>query len=115
MATFKTIEDLSLSLPKVTIEPHFKKTSFRIQKKIFLTFDQKNNRATVKLSEIDQNVFCLLDKKAIYPVDNKWGKQGWTFIEIEKINEKLLQDVITTAYCEVAPEKLASTVRPNSQ
>jgi hypothetical protein len=38
-------------------------------------------------------------------VPNKWGKQGWTFIDLNSVDEALFVDALTTAYCEVAPKK----------
>lgn len=113
MLTIETVRKLALSFPETTEEPHFEKASFRVKKKIFATFDSKKNQACVKLSEIDQNVFSMVDKNAIYPVDNKWGKQGWTIIEMGKINQNILEDILITAYCEVAPKKLAEQIRSN--
>lgn len=43
---------------------------------------------------------------------NKWGKQGWTIIEISKVNKELFTEALITAYCEVAPKKLADQIRP---
>ena len=112
MVTFETFRTLALSFPEATEEPHFEKTSFRVKKKIFATYDSKNKRACLKLSEIDQDVFTLADSTVIYPVDNKWGKQGWTIIEMNKVRKELFIDALTTAYCNVAPKKLANQVRP---
>jgi predicted DNA-binding protein (MmcQ/YjbR family) len=84
-----------------------------VKKKIFATYDDLNKRACIKLSEIDQDVFSSADRTTIYPVDNKWGKQGWTIIEMEKVNKQLFTDALTTAYCAVAPKKLAEQIRPN--
>jgi predicted DNA-binding protein (MmcQ/YjbR family) len=111
MATIEILRKLALSFPEATQEPHFEKTSFRVKKKIFATYDDKLKRACIKLSEIDQNVFSSSNKSIIYPLDNKWGKQGWTIIEMEKVHEDLFIDALTTAYCEVAPIKLASKIR----
>jgi predicted DNA-binding protein (MmcQ/YjbR family) len=105
---------LALSFPNATEESHFEKTSFRVKKKIFATYDGVKKRACIKLSEIDQNVFYSADKTIIFPVDNKWGKQGWTLIEMSKVRKELFIDALTTAYCEVAPKKLADQVRPNN-
>jgi predicted DNA-binding protein (MmcQ/YjbR family) len=113
MLTIETLRKLALSFPEATEEPHFEKTSFRVKKKIFATYDSKLKRACIKLSQIDQDVFSSADKTIIYPVDNKWGKQGWTIIEMEKVHEDLFIDALTTAYCEVAPKKLAEQLRPN--
>lgn len=113
MVSIDTFRKLALSFPNVTEEPHFEKTSFKVKKKIFATYDLVNKRACVKLSEIDQDVFSSADKTIIFPVDNKWGTQGWTFIEMKKVNTDMFIDALTTAYCEVAPKKLAEQVRPN--
>jgi predicted DNA-binding protein (MmcQ/YjbR family) len=112
MVSFEILRKLALSFPEAVEEPHFEKASFRVNKKIFATYDKTKNRATVKLSEIDQDVFSSGVKGVIFPVDNKWGKQGWTIIEMDKVKRDLFVDVVTTAYCEVAPKKLSELVRP---
>jgi hypothetical protein len=111
MVSIETFKKLALSFPEVTEEPHFEKTSFRVKKKIFATYDKKNKLACIKLSEIDQDVFSSTDKTIIYPVANKWGKQGWTLIELKKVHKDIFADALTTAYCEVAPKKLADQIR----
>jgi predicted DNA-binding protein (MmcQ/YjbR family) len=113
MVSIETFRKLALSFPEATEEPHFEKSSFRVKKKIFATYDDVMKKACIKLSEIDQDVFSSADKTIIYPVDNKWGKQGWTIIEISKVREELFIDALKTAYCEVAPKKLANQIRPN--
>jgi predicted DNA-binding protein (MmcQ/YjbR family) len=50
MVSFETLRKLALSFPETTEEPHFEKTSFRVKKKIFATYDGKNKTACVKLS-----------------------------------------------------------------
>lgn len=112
MVSIDTFRKLALSFPEVTEEPHFEKTSFRVKKKIFATYDDVKKRASIKLSEIDQDVFSAAGKTIIFPVNNKWGKQGWTIIEMSKVNKDLFIDALSTAYCEVAPKKFALQVRP---
>ena len=54
LKTMKQIDYLrhiALSFPNTTELPHFEKTSFRVKNKIFVIYDEKNNRACVKLSE----------------------------------------------------------------
>jgi hypothetical protein len=58
MVLIEKFRKLALSFSNTTEEPHFDKTSFRVNKKIFATFDEKNNHAVLKLNEIDQSVFC---------------------------------------------------------
>ncbi len=115
MVSIDTFKKLALSFPEVTEEPHFEKISFRVKKKIFATYDEVNNRACIKLSEIDQDVFSSIDKTIIFPVDNKWGKQGWTLIEMKNVQKSIFVDALKTAYCEVAPTKLADQIRPKNK
>ena len=82
MVSIDSFRKLAMSFPHVTEEPHFEKTSFRTNKKIFATFDVKNHQAVLKLIEIDQSVFCASSEMIFYPVQNKWGKQGWTVVEL---------------------------------
>ena len=111
MVSIDTFRKWALSFPEASEEPHFEKSSFRIKKKIFATYDAVRNRACIKLSENDQAIFSLVDKTAIYPVDNKWGKQGWTFVELSNVREEVVQEALRTAYCEVAPKQLADLIR----
>lgn len=105
MVTIYYFRQLALSFPETTEEPHFEKTSFRIKKKIFATYDEKNKRACIKLSEMDQDIFSQADRSIIYPLANKWGKQGWTIIEMTLVKKELFEAALTTAYETVAKAK----------
>jgi hypothetical protein len=113
MVDVETFRQIALSFPETTEQPHFERASFRVRKKIFATLDMKSNQACVKLSVIDQDVFSAFDKSVVFPVPNKWGKQGWTYIQLKKVRKDMFVDALTTAYCEVAPKRLSSIVRSN--
>jgi predicted DNA-binding protein (MmcQ/YjbR family) len=70
MVTFKKFQAIAMSFPEVREEPHFEKTSFRIKKKIFASYDEKNKRTCIKLSAKDQGVFPCSAQTIIYPVPN---------------------------------------------
>lgn len=111
MDLIETVKEIALSLPETTEEPHFDKIAFKIRKKIFATYDVKGKSVNLKLSEIDQDVFSTLGKGSIYPVPNKWGKQGWTSIDLKSVNLTLFKDALVIAYCALAPKKLAAQVQ----
>ncbi|HLG27712.1 MAG TPA: MmcQ/YjbR family DNA-binding protein [Paenisporosarcina sp.] len=104
MVSIKTFRQLALSFDEAIEQPHFEKPSFRVNKKIFATLDQKNETVTLKLSEIDQSVFCSFDN---YPVSGTWGKQGWTIVVLKKVRKEMFQDALTVSYCNVAPKRLS--------
>lgn len=100
-----TFRKWALALPDAVEMAHFEKPSFRINKKIFATLDLKKNRACLKLSLIDQSVFCTYDNTIIYPVPGAWGKKGFTFVELERVRKDLFKDALKSAYQEVAGAK----------
>ena len=101
MVRIADFRQFALEFPHTTEVPHFEKTSFRVKKKIFATLSVEGSIACVKLSIIDQSVFCLIDPPTIYPVPNKWGLQGWTNLNLKKIDPLVLADLLNTAYNEV--------------
>jgi predicted DNA-binding protein (MmcQ/YjbR family) len=112
MVTPKEVKTFSLAFEEAEELPHFEKQSFRVKKKIFATLDTKLNRAVLKLTAVDQSVFSSDKNKAIYPVDNAWGKQGWTIVELKKVRKDVFKDALTSSYCNVAPKKLAEKYQP---
>ncbi len=89
---------LALSFPDAVEEPHFGIPSFRVNKKVFATLWEKENRAMVRLSLIDQSVFCSYDESVFFPVPGGWGKQGATFVDLKKVRKDMFKDALTTAY-----------------
>ncbi len=97
MLTSQQFHDLALSFPGVTEHPHSHRQAFKARI-IFATLDEAAQSANIKLPEVEQSVFCQADAKNIYPVDNAWGKQGWTVFELKSVSKKLLEDALFVAY-----------------
>lgn len=100
-----TFRELALLLPNSAEQPHFERTSFRVNQRIFATLDENNCIACLRLSPVDQSVFSDIGRAAIYPVPNKWGQEGWTFFELKKMRKNILLDALTTAYFRAVTKK----------
>lgn len=111
MVTIETFRILALSLPEAVEQPHFDLISFRVKKKIFATLSIEKQKAMLKLSLVDQSVFCSFGKNIIYPVPGAWGKQGCTYFELKKLKKEMLKDAVTQAFCNVAPKSLAERIK----
>lgn len=115
MITIEEIRVFALNLPETEEHPHFEKTSFRVNKKIFATIDKKMSTLVLKLTLNEQSVFCAFDQSIIYPVPGKWGKAGWTMIAIKKIKKTMCKDAIKVAYCTTAPKRLVAKCMMDEQ
>jgi len=99
MADLETARQIALSQLDAEEFDHFGRPAFRIKKKrVFATLWPNENRMMVKLTPVDQSVFHSFDPTIFYPVPNKWGLKGATFIELAKVRRDKLEDAIRTAW-----------------
>jgi hypothetical protein len=96
---------MALSFPGSEEQPHFHLPSFRVKKKIFATLWEKENRAMLKLSLVSQSVFCSYDPAIFFPVPGGWGRQGATFVDLEKVPKIIFKDALSNAYNELVTKK----------
>ena len=114
MISLSAAKQLALSLPEAEEKSHFEKPDFRIRNKVFAVLHVDKNVMVIKLSLIDQSVFCAFDAAVIYPVSGGWGRQGWTIVNLKKVKKAMLVDALTTAWKTVAPVTLVKKYFPNS-
>ena len=106
MVSIESARQAALTLPEAEEKSHFKIADFRIRNKIFATIHVDKNYMMIKLSWIDQSVFCSFDEETIFPVPGGWGKKGATFFDLKKIKKSMLSDALTCAWKAAAPIKL---------
>ncbi len=78
---------------------------------MFATYLQKNNTANIFLTTAEQDVFCEIDSKNIFPVPNKWGEKGATTFELNQLAKEVVLEALISAYNEVVNTKKANTKR----
>lgn len=99
---------LVLSFSEAMEAPHRDMVCYKIKGKIFVTHNYNENRCCVRLSQEEQSLFCMIDSNIIYAVPNKFGKYGWTLVNLKLIKKEMLMEVLTAAYCTTAPHMLAT-------
>ena len=105
MIDIETARQIALSLPGTLEKDHFGMPSFRVNNRIFSTLWVKEHRMMVKLSLVDQSVFNSFDPAIFYPVPNKWGLKGATFVELDKVRRDMLEDALNLAWRGVVEKK----------
>ncbi|MFM9008091.1 MAG: MmcQ/YjbR family DNA-binding protein [Bacteroidota bacterium] len=79
--------------------------AFKTGGRIFATLNAQHHRCCLRLSEVDQSVFSLIDPKLIHPVPKAWGRYGWTLFYYEQLNEEIIRDALRCAFLNMAPVK----------
>lgn len=72
--------------------------TFRVAGKVFATLNEIENRSCLRLSLVDQDVFCSIMPEHIYRVPNKNGSYGWTLFMISKLPKRLYADAVQCAH-----------------
>ena len=84
---------------------------FRVRGKIFATLGYPNKDwAVVKLTPEEQGRFIQNDPKVFEPVKGVWGRRGNTNIYLPAATIDVVQDALTAAWRNTAPEQLAKTL-----
>ena len=97
--TISAFHQLALSFPGTAATPHFDRTAFKVVgRRIFATLHEGSETVNLKLSPVDQSIYSQITTQLIYPVNNKWGVQGWTTFELRQMDPQLMQEAVETAY-----------------
>ena len=104
MSNVESLRRIALALPEACEQDHFGGPSWRVAKKIFATASPDKNRATLKLSRDRQMILFEVRPDTFSPA--VWGTLTWTYVELGKIDDEELAELVESAWREVAPKKL---------
>ena len=102
MADANDLRRLALALDGTTTAPHFDRAAFRVAR-IYATLAADGRTANLKLTPDEQEFKVLLAPEAFRPVDNAWGRQGWTTIELNRLSIAELQAALDMAWRHALP------------
>jgi predicted DNA-binding protein (MmcQ/YjbR family) len=126
MATSSQFRALALALPGVEEKSHFGKADFRVQNKIFAGLApgrhpaagaEQPERGYFKAGpelreELSGSASALNGAFAL--AEGAWGRSGWTYVELPKVELALLSELLMQSWKLVAPAKLAAARAPDS-
>lgn len=88
---------LASKMDGVTIKKHFGSDGFSANKRMFLTIWHEKNQANIRLNISDQEEFLAMDGDGFAPINNAWGRQGWTTINLEFVERADFQKALRKA------------------
>lgn len=82
----------------VSEKDHFGSDAFYANKRIFATVWHKENKVNIRLTPDLQRKFLETDGEAFSEIDNAWGRQGWTTVQLEFVDKGLFSDAVQAAW-----------------
>ncbi len=104
MSNTDSLRRIALSLPEAYEQDHFGGPSFRVAKKIFASCSPEKNRATLKLERDQQMILFEVRPETFSPA--VWGALVWTYVQLDRIEDDELEDLLKRAWRQVAPKSL---------
>lgn len=98
MITPAEARSIALSFEGTDERPHVNRTAFTVKKKIFATLSYEDKTLNLKFTPQVQFIFCPPESEVIFAIPNGWGRQGWTTINLDKANKKLVKSALKEAY-----------------
>ncbi|WP_332693085.1 MmcQ/YjbR family DNA-binding protein [Devosia sp.] len=97
MADAADLRRIALAMPDTSEAPHFDRAAFKVDR-IYVTLAADGLTANFKFSPDEQEFKCQLAPEVFAPIDNAWGRQGWTTAMLAAATEQDLQAALAMAY-----------------
>jgi hypothetical protein len=110
VTTFDDVRRIAMSLPeaeeRVTWDVDI---TFRVRDKIFAMGGPDGTHASIKASIERQADLIALDPETFAP-SAYVGRFGWVTVDLARVDEPMLDDLLRDAWRRTAPKKLAATL-----
>lgn len=103
MTSSSDFRAIALSLAGTTEAPHFDRAAFKVAR-IYATLAADGQTANLKFTPDEQEFKAMLAPEALIPIDNGWGRQGWTTAVLAKLSEDELRAALEMAYAHALPK-----------
>jgi hypothetical protein len=104
----REVRRLAMSLPEVTEEPHFDRSSFRLRGKIFATVAPDGSSINVFVDDATREMMTTVDPKAYETL--WWGKKiAGLQVRLARAKGRDVGALLNAGWQRKAPKKLLST------
>ena len=97
---------IALALEGASEHPHFDRRAFKARV-TFATLAPDERTANLKFAPDEQALKCAVAPDAFQPVDNAWGRQGWTCATLAALTEDELRAALEMAWRHAGPKPRA--------
>jgi hypothetical protein len=104
VVTAAKFKEAALALEGTVQAPHFDRTAFKVAR-TFVTLASDGRTANFKFAPDEQEFKCMMQPEAFAPIDNAWGRQGWTVATLSKLKVADLGAALETAWAHAQPKK----------
>jgi hypothetical protein len=98
MLSAEDFRRIALGLKDAVEGAHMGHPDFRIEGKIFATLHSDRRWGMVKLTPEQQEAFVREHPAAFVPENGAWGRQGYTAVRLDVVDEDTVGEAVTLAW-----------------
>jgi hypothetical protein len=112
VATFEDVRSMASSLPEVEeVLTWGTDVTFRVRKKIFAIGGEGSEGVSIKATIERQADLLALDSET-FKSSAYVGRFGWVNVQLDRVDDAVLRELVTDAWRSVAPKRLLSGFVP---
>lgn len=104
------VRQMALAMPEAAESEHQGTPDIRVRGKIFVTLPPDGERAVLKMTPADLDLFVHNDPESFR---NVWAGR-WMSVDLEKVDAELFDKLLVDAWCLAAPKKLVKAYRDSN-
>jgi hypothetical protein len=105
------VRQMALAMPEAAESQHQGTPDFRVRGKIFVTLPPDGERAVLKLTPADLDLFVHNDPEIFRDV---WGGR-WMSVDLARVDPDLFGRLLVDAWCLAAPKRLVKAYREENK
>lgn len=98
MISIPQVYKILKQLENVTEKEHFESLGYFANNRMFATVWKEKKEVNLRLRPSEQRRVLLIDGEGFAEIHNAWGKQGWTKVQLECVEEKDFETAVLSAY-----------------
>jgi hypothetical protein len=112
VATFEDVRAIAMALPEVEeVLTWGLDVTFRVRKKIFAIYGEGSDGVSIKAT-LERQADLLAFDSETFKSSAYVGRFGWVTVQLDRIDDGLLLELITDAWRSVAPKRVLAGSGP---
>lgn len=104
MASCSDFRSIAMAQPGTEEKPHFDRLAYRVYR-TYATLASDGLTANLKFSPDEQLLKCEVAPDLFSPLENAWGRQGWTLLRLGPATQADLEAALTIAHAHACTKR----------
>jgi hypothetical protein len=98
MLSTKQVCEMAEAFGNVSVKDHFGSDAYSANGRNFATVWHDRKEVNLRLTPELQRHYLSMDGDGFAEIDNAWGRQGWTKVQLEYVDRRIFAEALKAAW-----------------